>query len=45
MLTVTCMLALAGFVSVILSIMGRCPLWVPVLFISIVQLLNCLPLR
>lgn len=45
MLTVTCLLALAGFISVIISIMGKIPLWVGVLFISIVQLLNCLPLR
>jgi hypothetical protein len=45
MLTISCILALAAFIAVIISIMGKCPLWVPVLFVSIVQLLNCLPLR
>ena len=45
MLTIVCLLALAGFVSAILAMMGRCPVTVPVLIATIVQLLNCVPLR
>jgi hypothetical protein len=45
MLSIVCILAIAGFVSTIIAVMGKCPLWVPVLFISIVQVLQCLPLR
>lgn len=45
MLTITCVLAIAGFISAILALMGRCPLTVPVLIATIVQVLGCLPLR
>lgn len=44
MLTVFLLLALAAFVSVVVSIMGRCPLWVPVVFLCLIELLRCLPL-
>ena len=45
MLTVLCILAVAGFISAIVALMGRCPLTVPVLIATIVQVLSCLPLR
>lgn len=45
MLTITCVLAIAGLISAIVAMMGRCPVTVPVLIISIVQVLACLPLR
>ena len=45
MWTITCLLALAGFVSAIIAVMGKCPVTIPVLFATIVQLLGCLPLR
>lgn len=45
MLSIVCILAVAGLISAILSLMGKVPLTVTVLIISIVQVLACLPLR
>jgi hypothetical protein len=45
MLSITCLLWLAGFIGTIVSALGKCPLWVPVLLIAIAGLLGCLPLR
>ena len=44
-MTITCILWLAAFVGTIISAMGRCPLWVPLLLATIAGLLGCLPLR
>lgn len=45
MFTLVCLLALAAFISAIVSLMGRCPLSVPVLLLSVAELLRCLPVR
>lgn len=45
MITIACLLALAAFLSAIVSLMGKCPLPVPVLLLSLAELLHCLPLR
>lgn len=45
MLTITCVLAIAGLISAIVSLAGKCPVIVPVLLISLAQVLSCLPLR
>jgi hypothetical protein len=44
-MTVLCILYLAALISTIVSIMNRCPLYVPVLLMSIGLLLGCLSLR
>jgi len=43
--SILCILYLSALVSTIVSIMGRCPLYVPMLFVSIGLLLGCLSLR
>jgi len=45
MLTIACLLALGALVSAIVSMMGQCPLSVPVLLLAVVELLHCIPLR
>jgi hypothetical protein len=42
--TVIGFFAVAAAVSVVVAIMGKCPLWVPVLCLTIVELLRILPL-
>lgn len=44
MTTVICVLAVSAFISAVLSLAGKCPLSVPVLLLSILELLRCLPL-
>ncbi len=44
MLTVLLILAIAALISAILSLMGKCPLTVPVLLLSIIAILQQLPL-
>lgn len=44
MLTVFLLLALSAFVTAILSAIGRCPLWVSVLLLCLIELLRALPL-
>jgi len=44
-MTITCILWLAAFIGIIVSALGRCPLWVPCLLMSLAGLLGCLPLR
>jgi hypothetical protein len=44
-MSVVCLLYLAAFVGALASALGRCPLWAPVLLLSIAGLLSCLPLR
>lgn len=44
MLTVFLLLALAAFICTVLSALGKCPLWVGVLFLCVIELLRALPL-
>jgi hypothetical protein len=43
MFTVTLLLLLAAFVCTIASAMNKCPLWVPVLLLCVLELLRVLP--
>lgn len=43
MLTVTLLLVLAAFCCTVASALGKCPLWIAVLFAVVVQLLQVLP--
>lgn len=45
MISLVCVLAIIAFGTAIASLMGKCPLSVPVLMLAIVALLQCLPLR
>jgi hypothetical protein len=45
MLTLLCLLAIFTFVTAILALMGRCAITVPVLLLSIAELMRCIPLR
>jgi hypothetical protein len=42
-MTVTCFLEIGAFVATIVAAIGKCPLWVPVLLLSIAGLLLCFP--
>lgn len=44
-MSIVCILFMASLVATLISAVGRCPLWVPVLLVSIAGLLACLPLR
>jgi hypothetical protein len=44
-MSVSCILAFSALIAAIISAMGRCPLWVPVILLCIVALVTCLPLR
>ena len=44
-MSIACLLWLSAFIGTIISALGKCPLWVPVLLATIAGLLNCLPLR
>lgn len=44
MLTIFILLALTAFLSTIAAAMGKCPLWLPVLLLSLIELLRALPL-
>jgi hypothetical protein len=44
-MTIVCLLWFAGFIATLIAAIGKCPLWVPVLIMSIAGLLSCLPLR
>ncbi len=43
-LTVYLLLALAAFGCTIASALGKCPPWVPLLLLCVIELLRCLPL-
>lgn len=43
-MTVFLVLAIVAFGCTIASAMNKCPLWVPVLLITIIELLHALPL-
>jgi hypothetical protein len=44
-MTIVCLIWLGALVATIVSAMGKCPLWVPVLLITVAGLVSCLPLR
>lgn len=44
MLTVFLLLAVAAFVSAVAEAMGKCPGWVPVILLCLIELLRALPL-
>jgi hypothetical protein len=44
-MTIVCILYLAALIGGIVSALGKCPVWVPVLILAIAGLLGCLPLR
>lgn len=43
-LTVLLVLVLIALVCTVLSAMGKCPLWIPVFILCLVELLRLLPL-
>ena len=43
MLTVMLLLALAAFVCTIVAALGKCPLWVAVILLVLMELLRALP--
>jgi len=45
MLTIALLLALAAFIATIASMLGKAPLWVAVLLLSLLALLQVVPLR
>lgn len=45
MMTVTVILALAALIIAIMSAIGKAPLWVSVILLSIIELLEHIPLR
>jgi hypothetical protein len=45
MLTIALLLALAAFIATIASALGKAPLWVAVLLLSLLALLQVVPLR
>jgi hypothetical protein len=44
MITVFLLLAVAAFVCTIVSALGKCPLWVAVLLLCVIELLRALPM-
>lgn len=44
-MTISLLLAVAAFVCTIASAIGKCPLWVAVLLVVVVQLLTLIPIR
>jgi len=44
MMTVMVFLVVAAFVSTVVSALGKCPLWISVVFLCIIELLRVLPL-
>jgi len=44
MLTVFLLLAIAAFICTVASALGKCPVWIPVLLLCIIELLRALPL-
>jgi hypothetical protein len=45
MLSISCLLAVAVLIMVLVHAMGKMVLWPAVLLVSIIELLRCLPLR
>jgi hypothetical protein len=44
-MTVILFLVIAAFICAIVSALGRCPLWVSVILLCIVELMRVIPLR
>jgi hypothetical protein len=44
-MTVILFLVIAAFICAIVSALGRCPLWVAVILLCIVELMRVIPLR
>lgn len=44
-MSIVLLLMLAAFTTAILSAIGKCPVWVPVLLVVLVMLLGLVPLR
>lgn len=44
MFTVLIILAITAFICTIVSAIGKCPVWVPVLVLCVIELLRVLPL-
>lgn len=44
-MTIVCLLWFAAFIGTLVAALGKIPLWIPVLVITIAGLLTCLPLR
>ena len=45
MVTVVMLLVVVAFALTVASAIGKCPLWMPVLLLTLVSLLQVLPLR
>lgn len=45
MLTVMFVLVAAAFVCTVVAALGKCPVWVPVLLLCVIELLHVLPLK
>lgn len=43
-MTILCVIGVAALICSILSLMGKCPVSVPVLLLSICEVLRCLPM-
>jgi len=44
-LTVMLVLVITVFITTILAAMNKCPLWVPMLIVAVIELLRILPLK
>ncbi len=44
MITVMLLLVMAAFVCTVASAIGKCPLWIAVLFLVVIELLRAIPL-
>lgn len=44
-MTVSFLLVIAAFICTIASALGRCPAWVPIVLICLVQMLALLPVK
>lgn len=44
MLTVILIIAIAAFVCTIINALGKCPAWIPLLLLCLIELLRALPL-
>jgi len=45
MLSVTLLLVFAAFICTIASALGKCPLWIAMILVVLVQLLSVAPIR
>jgi len=45
MLTISILFVLAAFVAAVMAAMGKCPLWVSVILLCVLELVRVLPLR